>query len=904
MKNVEAGMSIPDPEQGIPDPEQRIPNPEQQRVIDDLDHNIILFASAGTGKTFTVARRVQAIIAAGRAEPSEILCLTFTIRAAGEMRNDILAYAGEKAKEVAVSTIHAFAFQMLKEEYVRRPEYYTLPGVCDEDEASEIANRVMLEMGLPAEADVLDRPSMVRDLIGFMKHRREQMNAYGRDEAEDFHRVYLSAMRECPGQVRKIISFYSYQQRQDTVDTVFERFLQSHAGDFLQRYCLALRQSNLLDFNDLICQTHRLLQGEEARQYWRARYRYIIIDEMQDTSELEYDMLRQLFPGNRIMMCGDFFQTIYQWRGSNPERVLEAYSRDYQAVHYMFSRNYRSTRTLTRASFGYLRNTWPRLMGKFCPPEVMIESREAGEPILNIRPADQEKAAAYIYDYLLRNRPDHPAKVCLMCRFNSAIGKLYDQLVEISMAQRSEADRLRFFTVEKGMKLFRKPVIRDMLAYFRVLVNPTDAQAVRRLTERYVKRVGEQTISRIEEKGELGISLVSFMDPDLYRFGDPYETLIEAWRQGNVVVYDTETTGLNLEKDQAYQISAIRLGPDGTVTEALDQLMIPTREICAAARAVHHQTLESIRARGGGDMREGMEKFLRFCRGAVLVGHNNLRFDSPLISRMLRELGLPQPDIVAEYDTLVLAHQLLPKSVNHQLGTLCAQFGIVNEAAHDAMGDIGATGRLLSHFLEHMIIPQREDRRQVLAEFRPRFESLYKFIQQLRTEYLQRNDISGLAHRVAEICQARSDNREANAQFALDDVLYTIDQAEYGDGTEYLRGMIRDAALSGSQIDVLLEKMKKIPIITVHQSKGCEFDTVIIADADDSSYPSYMALRENREEEEKRVFYVAISRAKRKLILVSSKTVTTKYGTVLQNPQSRFIQQIPKDCIVTGDGSV
>ena len=875
---------------------ERVSNREQQTVIDDLDRNIILFASAGTGKTFTVARRVKAIISSGRARPSEILCLTFTIRAANEMKDDITEYAGEAARDVSVSTIHSFAYQVLKEEYVRKPEFYSLPSVCDEAESFEIASRVLVEMGLPEENPVLNNPMMITGFISFMKLHRELQQCYTDNEAEDFQRIYRYVRREFPDKVRKLISFYDYGKRQDLVDGPFANLLERHAGDFLFRYCQELRQSNLLDFEDLICQTHRLLQQPEPQAYWRQKYRYITIDEMQDTSELEYDMLRQLFPGNRIMMCGDFFQTIYQWRGSNPEKVLGDYIREFNAVRYMFSRNYRSTQMLTRASFGYLRNTWPELMGRFCPPEVQIESSVPGEKIMHLRTQNQDQTASWIYDYFLQNRPEDPSKVCIMCRVNSVIANLYDRLMKISMAQ-DEAYRLRFFTVEKGVKLFRKPVIRDMLAFFRVLVNRTDSEAVRRLTERYVKDVGKQTIKRIQELGDLGISLVSYMDPDLYLHGDPYFTLIDAYRRGNVVIYDTETTGLDLEKDQAFQISAIRLGPDGEIVDTLDQIMIPTREICAAAQATHHQTIETIRARGGVNMREGLENFLRFCEGAVLVGHNNLAFDSPLVRRMLNEFDLPQPEILGEYDTLVLAHQLMPKSVNHKLGTLCEHFGIVNEAAHDALGDITATGKLLSRFLSDMIIPQTKARMYALDMYRPKFEKLFVFVQNLRKEYLEKNDVSSLAHQVAEILMVRSDNRDDSCVFALDDLLYTIDNSEIDDGVTYLRGMIRDSALSGSQIDLLLDKLKKIPIITVHQSKGCEFDTVIIADADDSNYPSYISQRENTVEEEKRVFYVAISRAKKKLILVSSQYIVTKYGNRRENPQSRFIRYIPQECV-------
>lgn len=876
---------------------QRTPNRDQQAVIDELDRNILLFASAGTGKTYTVARRVEKIIGTGRARPEEILCLTFTIKAANEMKDDITLYAGEAAREVSVSTIHSFAFRMLKEEYVRKPEFYTMPAVCDETEAAEIAGRVLLEMGLPPHSPVLDHPGVINALTGAVKQQRELQGLYTDDEAEDFRKACRHFRERMPDAARRILVFYDYASRQEGEDRNLARLLEKDAGRFMHLYCEELRRSDMLDFDDLICLTHRLLREREPREYWRKRFRYIILDEMQDTSALEYDMLKQLFPGNRVMMCGDFFQTIYQWRGSDPAAVLGDYAREFGAARFMFARNYRSTRMLTAASFGYLKNTFPELMGKYCPAEVITESPDAGEPILNIRGNTEETCAAWIYDYLEAHRPADPTRVCVMCRTNARIGKLYGQLTHIGKA-RADGNPLRFFTVDTGMKFFRRAVIRDILSFYRILVNRTDSEAFRRLAERYVNNVGKQTLKKIQEQGELGISPASFADPELYRHGDPYYTLIEAYRQGNVIVYDTETTGLDPERDQAFQISAVRLGPGGEITATLDQMMIPTVEISAAAQATHHQTAETIRARGGISIREGLRRFLDFCRGAVLVGHNNLCFDRPLIRRQLRENGLPMPDIIAEYDTLVLAHQLLPKSVNHKLGTLCGLFGIVNEAAHDALGDITATGKLLTRFLSDMLIPQTMARMRVLDEYRPKFEKLHDFLQKLRTEYLSRNDVSGMTHAIAEVCRLRKDNLEESGQLVLADYLDTVDRTEVQDGEAWLRDMIRDSALSGSQIDLLIRKLKKIPIITVHQSKGCEFDTVIIGDADDSSFPSYQALKNGGEEEEKRVFYVAVSRARERLILVSSRTKETRFS-FRENAQSRYIGKIPAGCVVT-----
>ena len=257
-----------------------------------------------------------------------------------------------------------------------------------------------------------------------------------------------------------------------------------------------------------------------------------------------------------------------------------------------------------------------------------------------------------------------------------------------------------------------------------------------------------------------------------------------------------------------------------------------------------------------------------------------------------------EPEILAEYDTLVLAHQLLPMSVNHKLETMCENFGIINEAAHDALGDITATGKVLGRFLSEYIIPRTMARMQALEEFRPKFEKLFVFIQKLREEYLEKNDISRMTREIAKICMTRKENREDTSRLVLEDFQYTIDHTDIPDGMRYLLEIIGDSSLSGSQIDLLIRKLNKIPIITVHQSKGCEFDTVIIGDADDSSYPTYQAQRNNTEDEEKRVFYVAISRAKERLFLVSSSSTETYYG-YRQNPQSRYIGKIPAECVRT-----
>ena len=308
---------------------ERKPNQAQMDVINETDHNLILFASAGTGKTFTVAQRVKHIIESGRAKPEEILCLTFTLKAANEMRDDILLYAGETGNGVNTKTIHSFALQVLKEESIFDNEFYSLPGVYDEVDELELLRSTVIGIGLDENAPVLKSRNALTHFVSIMKHKREILDLYGNDEESVFTQVYHHIRTREPATFEKMLQFFDYGKRREIQDFSYASLMDSSAGLFLHQYNQALRQSNLLDFDDLICLTHRLFRNTDAVARWQSRYRFLIVDEMQDTSELEYDVFRQLFPKCNVMMCGDFFQTIYEWRGSNPEKILNEFINEF-----------------------------------------------------------------------------------------------------------------------------------------------------------------------------------------------------------------------------------------------------------------------------------------------------------------------------------------------------------------------------------------------------------------------------------------------------------------------------------------------------------------------------------------------------------------------------------------------
>ena len=954
---------------------KRIPNEQQNSVINDLTNNIILFASAGTGKTFTVANRVAKILASNKATPEEILCLTFTIKASKEMAEDIFGYAGKESKGVLVNTIHSFCYRILLEENRRVGNQYSDLGVCDEVDEEEILRSILssrypywqLEKTLLAQGiampdlekceicklendrehyfkienklinfngeifdifddaqllkgeaycpicdkiqplngrdcatcghtfqsqlnnhtfDIFHKKTGLRNLVSDVKHYRERGKFYSQSPSEDYQQAF-NYLKECNEDKYKNLISYSAKYIGYTPDEHFAEAMDDFCGKLIAEYDDYLRASELLDFDDLILKTNLYLNDEEIQSRWATRFKYIIVDEMQDTSLLEYQVLKKIFGNNNIMLCGDFFQTIYGWRGSNPEVVLDGYIKEFSAKIYMFSENYRSTKTLSAATFGYLKNMYPQWIGKYCPEKLIIDSDAEGEKISCHAFSNREEEAWKIYKYLQAVK-DAPSKPCIIARTNGYIAELY-RYFEMFNQKEKEEDQLRFFTVEENFNFFKKPVIKDILAVLRLLVNRLDRVSLERLTEKYVSKVGIKTIEALRGYNDIGVSILSFLDPQTYLYGDCYHRLIDGYQAENIVIYDTETTGLDLSKDQIVQISAIKLGRSGEIIDALDLMVEPTVEISQESYETHGFDLEYIRQHGGLTPNEALLEFSDFTKGCVLVGHNNLSYDKPLVSRQLQECDLPALDILAEYDTLIIAKQFYAFLPNFKLSTLCAQFNVINECAHNALGDITATGQCLIAMLKEKILPTTFERVNILMKHREKFAKIYAFIEEMQARMQNGEELAGYIIERLNLKKRYTSNADYEA---MRDIIEALKPT--ADMPSYLKDFLKDAALSSSQMDVLIQKLNRIPIITVHQSKGCEFDTVILAGADDSNFPSFAAKQNGDEEEEKKVFYVAITRAKQKLVL----TRAMKIGKH-ELKETPYFWMIPEEYIQT-----
>ncbi len=769
----------------------KIPDPEQARAIEDLSSNILLLASAGTGKTFTVARKVERVLQEKIAKPGEILLLTFTVKACGEMRDDLASCPG--AAGVEIRTIHGFCLSLLAEEGKRTG---AVPfAVCDEVDEEEILGKVfsekiaLLDMERIAKEryslsldEVLSRDPVwlaagkhsgfyrrmddgsylgtegviggedarlvkpaafpcpdcktvqeggtvcsacgfdfrsyipprkfelgkyghYRDLVSLLKHERARVPKSG-DEEKDYAEAF-ARLKERDAEGLKRVFTYRREGGDDNFDRVFYGKAERYIGALMHAYCAEMRKCGRLDFDDLVVGARDLLLDEEVCARVRKKYRFIVVDETQDTSALEYDVLKRLFPGALVMMCGDFFQTIYEWRGSRPFEIAEDFRKQFGAKTYALAENYRATRKLAAAAYGFLQKVCP---ADLLPPRFSVRSTEEGEPVRFVQCTGDGAEENFIFRYLLKHRGEN---VCVMARSNRYIERLFRRFTALNRALPPE-EQLSFFAAG-DFRLFKSAVAKDMLALFALLTGPDDGIAAERVAARY-PRIGPATLAALRDGRKTGVSLPFLLASD--REGDPLAPLLRAQEEGRLVVYDTETTGLDTEKDQVIQIAAVKLKKEGRAE--FMRFVMPEREISEGALRTHGYSEEYLRAHGAVSQREALEEFSAFAEGCVLVGHNGKKFDRPLLDRSLRDCGLPPLPAEAEYDTLELSRMLLPDLPDHKLATLCGALGIVNERAHDAFEDVAATSGVLERLLSGFLRPSAgEDRPPLRKEARP-----------------------------------------------------------------------------------------------------------------------------------------------------------------------------------------
>lgn len=842
-------------------------NKKQQQVINELNQNILLSAGAGTGKTNVLSYRVANILNKNRANADEILCLTFTNKACRELKNRITSQLDfETANKITIRTIHGFAYQVITTTAKKAQTIFKEFVIFDDEDQKTLIRQTIANF---PKARALDIQYIV-NCIEQLKQERALKHIYTEDIEADYTTIYHQRLK-----FNKTFN----QQQSDNLT----KFFQFDGLNIIINYELALQQMHGLDYKDLIANAYRLFQDENICLSWRKRYKYIMIDEMQDTSSFEYTMLENLFPANNIMLCGDEFQTIYEWRGSNPQKILTAFTEKYNPLIINFNENYRSTKLLLEMAYNTLINLFYKetILHSYAK-NLLSKSSELGHKIELKQANSLANEAQWIFQNIVNLLPlvKTPTQIAILVRQNNYLQNLtlhLNYLANIYNQKNQEAP-IHFIQID-NIRFFKRQEIKDVLSIMKYLINPNDYLSLQRILINLIPNIGIRTIKQISSTEYLqnGLRLSDFINANFQNPNyEPFSDLISAYLSKDIIVFDIEGTGTDIFADNIIQLSAIKIRKGKKIAEF--NRYLKSDKPVGDSEKVHHISDEYLQAHGENP-KLVLQEFCQFIQDAIITGHNIRGYDMDILNQNLLKHNLKPVDFSnINFDTLDLVRRFYPNLPNHKLEFLSNHFQFETKSNHNSLDDVFATWELLHKLLEDKIIPTAKKRSELINKQKNKFIHVAQIFQKLHNIL---NDNLLLENLIAQIVEEFNlvniykANATQDGAVRLENIrnLFRLAKAELNShrGTNGIKELLQYASLSNTDLDALTSSHPKIPIITIHQAKGLEFDYEFLAGMNDDIFPSYFSTRNGSiTEEEKRLFYVAITRAKKALFLSSS----------------------------------
>lgn len=842
-------------------------NKKQQQVINELNQNILLSAGAGTGKTNVLSYRVANILNKNRANADEILCLTFTNKACRELKNRITSQLDfETANKITIRTIHGFAYQVITTTAKKAQTIFKEFVIFDDEDQKTLIRQTIANF---PKARALDIQYIV-NCIEQLKQERALKHIYTEDIEADYTTIYHQHLK-----FNKTFN----QQQSDNLT----KFFQFDGLNIIINYELALQQMHGLDYKDLIANAYRLFQDENICSSWRKRYKYIMIDEMQDTSSFEYTMLEKLFPANNIMLCGDEFQTIYEWRGSNPQKILTAFTEKYNPLIINFNENYRSTKLLLEMAYNTLINLFCKetILHSYAK-NLLSKSSELGHKIELKQANSLANEAQWIFQNIVNLLPliKTPTQIAILVRQNNYLQNLtlhLNYLANIYNQKNQEAP-IHFIQID-NIRFFKRQEIKDVLSIMKYLINPNDYLSLQRILINLIPNIGIRTIKQISSTEYLqnGLRLSDFINANFQNPNyEPFSDLISAYLSKDIIVFDIEGTGTDIFADNIIQLSAIKIRKGKKIAEF--NRYLKSDKPVGDSEKVHHISDEYLQTHGENP-KLVLQEFCQFIQDAIITGHNIRGYDMDILNQNLLKHNLKPVDFSnINFDTLDLVRRFYPNLPNHKLEFLSNHFQFETKSNHNSLDDVFATWELLHKLLEDKIIPTAKKRSELINKQKNKFIHVTQIFQKLHNilndNLLLENLITQIVKEF-DLVNIYKANATQDGAVRLENIrnLFRLAKAELNShrGTNGIKELLQYASLSNTDLDALTSSHPKIPIITIHQAKGLEFDYEFLAGMNDDIFPSYFSTRNGSiTEEEKRLFYVAITRAKKALFLSSS----------------------------------
>ena len=419
-------------------------NPQQAEAVINTEGPMLIMAGAGSGKTKVLTCRVANLLQKG-VRPYRILAITFTNKAAAEMRERVNNMSGPAAKDVWLFTFHAFCARFLRMEIDKLPGYGGNFAIYDTADSQNLIKQILKEMNLD---DKRFQPSGILSRISNAKNALQDAAAFAR-QAGDF-----------------------YEQK---------------VADIYSRYEQKLQLNNALDFDDLLMLSIKLLQeNKEVREKYQDRFDYLLVDEYQDTNHAQYLLTKFLAAKHRnICVVGDADQSIYGWRGADIQNILD-FEKDYpDAKVIKLEQNYRSTQIILDAANAVIENNTGR------KPKNLWTENKSGAEIIYFQAVDERDEARFVIEQLQNLQRTENKKLgdmAILYRTNTQSRIFEEMLIKSGIS----------YNMVGGLKFYERKEIKDIIAYLRVIFNPADSLSLLRIINVPKRGIGDASLTKIQ----------------------------------------------------------------------------------------------------------------------------------------------------------------------------------------------------------------------------------------------------------------------------------------------------------------------------------------------------------------------------------------------------------------------
>ena len=880
----------------------------QVPVVEASQGYHLVLASPGCGKTHILAERIRYARERG-VKYEDMLCLTFTNRAAREMTNRIQKVVGGDFSELMVGNVHRFCSKFLFEQG-RIPADSAI--IDDEEAVSIIADyRNEDEEGVTRD---FNRYKGYQTII-FFQHFIYQMEhqhpwkyylhpeSFTDDDREAVKHICASQKIEYDEQA--VVNIYHHAQEYmdeanapgldgKTADRIRVLLWKMYYAGCYARY---KEENHLFDFEDLLLYTYDIYRSDPTCK----RYPWIQVDEVQDLNGMQLAIIDLLTAEDNpmVMYLGDEQQAIFSFMGAKVETLTLLKMRCKGNIHHL-QRNHRSPKYLLDVFNDYAEKQL-KIDRELLPLSDNDTKATSGDlriihsSTIEAEHKDITTEALSLYE---QNKEERTA---VIVSANSDADRISEAMTEAGLTH---------FKVS-GRDLFDTPDVKLLLAHLSVLSNEHNSIAWTRIMKGVRAFPSHALARRFNWKlKQLALSPSDFL---LYPESCYTAEFLRAYNEEEIVVFDTETTGLNVFQDDIIEIAAIRIKGGEVVGEPLDLYIETDKPILPMLGdkenpmyAIYHEKMSTGELLSPSD---ALQRFLAYVGSSPILGHN-ANYDYNILDNNLQRYckDTMQAHDIRCFDSLKLIRLLAPSLHSYKLESLLETFHLAGVNSHQAIDDVKATVSLVRLCAEKA----REKQAQQAAFIR--HPKVKPFANVLRSNY-------GECYREAvnRLYKLSTDHEPvlvselsaAYNAFRSDGLINDIPRLDYI--LRYLRiDMLTDETVANAlapqlsqyvmDINTLKEAdfcnsksiLERIYVTTVHKAKGLEFDNVIIFDAADGRYPNAYNKTKQQDEEDARKFYVAMSRAKRRLFIAYALQRVDRHGRVFNRDLTPLMDSIQK----------